>query len=97
MVVDYSKWPLLSQVIILVLTFVGASSESTGGGIKISRIVMYCKSARKELRKVLHPHSVETIEFENQPIDSNVISLIQGYLVIYLMIFVVSLQVLFQL
>lgn len=33
------------------LTFVGASSESTGGGIKISRIVMYCKSARKELRK----------------------------------------------
>ena len=55
------------------------------------------KSARKELRKALHPHSVETIEFENQPIDSNVISLIQGYLVIYLMIFVVSLQVLFQL
>ena len=97
MVVDYSKWPLLSQVIILVLTFVGASSESTGGEIKISRIVMYCKSARKELRKALHPHSVETIEFENQPIVSNVISSIQGYLVIYLMIFVVSLQVLFQL
>ena len=47
MVVDYSKWPLLSQVIILVLTFVGAGSESTGGEIKISRIVMYCKSARK--------------------------------------------------
>ena len=96
MVVDYSKWPLLSQVIILVLTFVGAGSESTGGEIKISRIVMYCKSARKELRKALHPHSVETIEFENQPIDSNVISSIQGYLVIYLMIFVVSLQVLFS-
>lgn len=96
MVVDYSKWPLLSQVIIFVLTFVGASSESTGGEIKISRIVMYCKSARKELRKALHPHSVETIEFENQPIDSNVISSIQGYLVIYLMIFVVSLQVLFS-
>ncbi len=83
-------------MIILVLTFVGASSESTGGEIKISRIVMYCKSARKELRKALHPHSVETIEFENQPIDSNVISSIQGYLVIYLMIFVVSLQVLFS-
>lgn len=93
-VVDYGKWPLLSQMIILVLTFVGASSGSTGGGIKISRIVMYCKSARKELRKALHPHSVETIEFENQPIDSNVISSIQGYLVIYLMIFVVSLLIL---
>ena len=95
MVVDYSKWPLLSQVIILVLTFVRASSESTGGGIKISRIVMYCKSARKELRKALHPHSVETIEFENQPIDSNVISSIQGYL-LYLVIILI-LQVLFQL
>lgn len=70
-----------------VLSFVGASSGSTGGGIKISRIVMYCKSASKELRKALHSHSVETIEFENQPIDSNVISSIQGYLVIYLMIF----------
>ena len=93
-VVDYGKWPLLSQMIILVLTFVGASSGSTGGGIKISRIVMYFKSARKELRKALHPHSVQTVEFENQPIDGNVISSIQGYLVIYLIIFVVSLLIL---
>lgn len=81
-------------MIILVLTFVGASSGSTGGRIKISRIVMYFKSARKELRKALHPHSVQTVEFENQPIDGNVISSIQGYLVIYLIIFVVSLLIL---
>lgn len=81
-------------MILLVLTFVGASSASTGGGIKISRIVMYFKSARKELKKALHPHSVQTVEFENQPIDGNVISSIQGYLVIYLIIFVVSLLIL---
>ena len=93
-VCDYDKWPLLSQMVILILIFVGACSSSTGGGIKISRIVMYFKNAKRELKQSLHPHSVQTIKFENQPIDQGVIRSIHGYLVIYLIIFVISLLIL---
>lgn len=93
-VVDYGKWPLLSQMVILLLTFTGAMSGSTGGGIKISRIVMYFKNAKNELIKALHPHSVQIVKFENQPVDKNVIGSIQGYLTVYLIIFVISLLIL---
>lgn len=93
-VVDYGKWPLLSQMVILLLTFTGAMSGSTGGGIKISRIVMYFKNAKNELTRALHPHSVQIVKFENQPVDKNVIGSIQGYLTVYLIIFVISLLIL---
>lgn len=93
-VVDYGKWPLLSQMVVLLLTFTGAMSGSTGGGIKISRIVMYFKNAKNELSKALHPHSVQIVKFENQPVDKSVIESMQGYLTVYLIIFVISLLIL---
>lgn len=91
---DYGQWPALSQVILLSLMFVGACSGSTGGGIKVSRIVIYFKNARNEVKKLLHPHSVRTVEFENQPIEDSVIKTIHAYLVVYVSIFVVSLLIL---
>ena len=91
---DYGQWPVFSQVILLSLMFVGACSGSTGGGIKVSRIVIYFKNARNELHKLLHPHSVRAVEFENQPVEDNVIRTIHAYLVVYITIFALSLLIL---
>lgn len=88
---DYGKWPMFSQMIIIILMFVGACSGSTGGGMKVSRIVIYLKNAKKELKHLLHPHSIQTIEFEKQSIDDHVIANIHSYLVLYLVIFALSL------
>ncbi len=91
---DYGKWPMFSQMIIIILMFVGACSGSTGGGMKVSRIFIYLKNAKKELKHLLHPHSIQTVEFEKQPIDDHVIANIHSYLVLYLVIFALSLLVL---
>lgn len=88
---DYGKWPMFSQMIIIILMFVGACSGSTGGGMKVSRIVIYLKNAKKELKHLLHPHSIQTVEFEKQSIDDHVIANIHSYLVLYLVIFALSL------
>ena len=88
---DYGKWPMFSQMIIIILMFVGACSGSTGGGMKVSRIFIYLKNAKKELKHLLHPHSIQTVEFEKQPIDDHVIANIHSYLVLYLAIFALSL------
>ena len=88
---DYGKWPMFSQMIIIILMFVGACSGSTGGGMKVSRIFIYLKNAKKELKHLLHPHSIQTVEFEKQPIDDHVIANIHSYLVLYLVIFALSL------
>ncbi|WP_335324198.1 TrkH family potassium uptake protein [Thomasclavelia saccharogumia] len=91
---DYGKWPMFSQMIIIILMFIGACSGSTGGGIKVSRIIICLKNAKKELKQLLHPHSIQTVKFENQSIDDHVIANIHSYLVLYLVIFAISLLIL---
>ncbi|MEY8676410.1 TrkH family potassium uptake protein [Thomasclavelia cocleata] len=93
-IADYTKWPMFSQMIIIALMFVGACSGSTGGGMKVSRIVIYLKNAKKELKHLLHPHSIQTVEFEKNSIDDHVIVNIHAYLALYLAIFAVSLLIL---
>ncbi|MFQ6794080.1 MAG: TrkH family potassium uptake protein [Thomasclavelia sp.] len=88
---DYGKWPVFSQTILLALMFIGACSGSTGGGIKVSRVVIYFKNARNELKRLIHPHSIKTVEFEGQPVDENVNRNIHAYLAVYLAMFAVSL------
>ena len=70
--------------------FFGACAGSTGGGLKISRLVIYFKTAGRNLRRMLHPNAVETVHFEGKRLDENVVRGTHVYLVVYLMIFVVS-------
>lgn len=90
---DYAKWPLLSQVILILLMFVGACAGSTGGGMKVSRIVIYLKNAFAEMKHLIHPHSVVSINFEAQPIKPATVNNIHTYLVLYFMIFCSSLLI----
>ncbi len=62
--------------------------------MKVSRIVIYLKNAKKELKHLLHPHSIQTVEFEKNSIDDHVIVNIHAYLALYLAIFAVSLLIL---
>lgn len=90
---DYGQWPLFSQMIIFLLMFIGAMAGSTGGGIKVSRIVIYLKNAMAEIKRLVHPHSVVSIDFENQYVEPSVINNIHTYLVFYFLIFCGSLLI----
>ena len=90
---DFDKWPLLSKTIIVLLMFVGACAGSTGGGMKVSRIVIYIKNAFAEMKHMVHPHSINSIRFEHKPIPASTINNIHTYMVLYFMIFCTSLLI----
>ena len=88
--VDFNLWPAFSQFILVLLMFFGACAGSTGGGIKISRLIIYFKTAGRNLRRMLHPNAVETVHFEGKRLDDTVVRGTHVYLVVYLMIFIAS-------
>lgn len=88
--VDFNTWPTFSKAILVVLMFVGACAGSTGGGIKVSRILILIKSSLADMRKMLHPNAVTTVRLEGKPLPEKSIRGAQVYLSVYMLIFVVS-------
>lgn len=87
---DFNQWPALSKTILVLLMFVGACAGSTGGGIKVSRILILCKAARKEFQLYLHPNAVKKIKMDEKTIGHDILRSTNIYLSLYLLIFAVS-------
>lgn len=87
--VDFNLWPTMSKTVILILMFVGACAGSTGGGFKVTRVVMLIKTIKQELKRMLHPRSVSTVKFEGKALDRTTTASIGTYLALYLVCFVV--------
>ena len=87
---DYDQWPELSKSILLALMFVGACAGSTGGGIKVSRLLIIAKSIRREVRKMLHPNAVTIIKVNGKKIGQDTLKNVNLYLTCYIMILIVS-------
>ena len=85
---DFETWPALSQSILLVLLFMGASAGSTGGGLKVSRIMIIIKSIKREVKKLLHPKSVSSVKIEGKPLNDEVVRGTQVYFLTYIVIMV---------
>ena len=90
---DFNVWPVFSKTILVILMFVGACAGSTGGGIKVSRLLILCKSARKELQLYLHPNAVKKIKMDDKAIPHEVVRATNMFLFVYIMIFVISLLI----
>lgn len=87
---DVNHWPTLSQAVIIIITFVGAMAGSTGGGFKISRIILLAKEVKKEFKLLVHPRNVRVVKMDGKSIDHNIMRNTSVYLVVYLMIFLIS-------
>lgn len=87
---DINDWPMLSRAIILIITFIGAMAGSTGGGFKVSRIVLLAKEAKKELKLLIHPRNVRTVKMDGKAVDHNVMRSTSVFFVLYMSIFVFS-------
>lgn len=83
---DFDKWPELSRTILLVIMCIGACAGSTGGGFKVSRLIILTKNARKELRKLSHPRSVTTITLDGKRVSDEVIKNTNVFFGIYVLI-----------
>lgn len=86
-------WPELSRTIIVLIMFIGACAGSTGGGIKVSRIIILFKSMAKELSVMIHPKQVRKITVDSHAIDHETVRSVNVYMVCYIMVFVISMGV----
>lgn len=87
---DYNLWPSLSTSILTVLMFVGACAGSTGGGMKVSRIIIMVKTVLKELFTVRHPHGIRSIRMEGRLVEHETVRSVNIFLITYVLIFVFS-------
>ena len=89
--VDFNLWPEFSKVLLIVLMFIGACAGSTGGGIKVSRIVIYYKTIKKELDYLVHPRSIKSVQMDGKRIEHTVVRAANVFLMAYIGIYAVSL------
>lgn len=88
--VDFEQWPAFSKAILLSLMFIGASAGSTGGGLKVSRVLLLMKSIRRTIRKALHPRRVQPVYMDGRAVSEEVCGNVNAYLAIYCVILVLS-------
>lgn len=88
--VNYNEWPTFSKFILVFIMFIGACAGSTGGGIKVSRIVILFKAVRKELSYLIHKRSIKILKFDGNKIEHETMRSINVFFVTYIFIFVVS-------
>ncbi len=87
---DFNLWPMFSKIILFVLMFFGACGGSTGGGLKISRVIIMFKKLMKDLILTVHPKSIKKVKLENKTLDDDTISGVGFYFVLYCFIIVVA-------
>ena len=83
---DFGQWPVMSQMIIVALMFLGACAGSTGGGLKVGRIIILVKAAFRELRRAINPNRVKAIKLDGAVIEKDVVTTTSTYFVIYMLI-----------
>ncbi len=91
--VDFNAWPPMARTILVLIMFVGACAGSTGGGIKVSRLVILLKGVYKEILMACHPRSVKKVQMDGHALSHEVVRSVNSFVVIYAVIFVVSLLV----
>ncbi|MBQ3400018.1 MAG: TrkH family potassium uptake protein [Lachnospiraceae bacterium] len=88
--VDFNAWPMFSKGLLVILMFIGACAGSTGGGLKVSRVIVLAKSVRNELRHAVQPREVRQVYLDRKAMDPNTTISIYRYFITFMLVFVVS-------
>ena len=83
---DFDLWPRTSQVLLLLVMLIGGCAGSTAGGVKVSRVIVQCKSLRRELRRILHSREVHPICLEGQRVEETTVSAVSMFFFAYVCI-----------
>lgn len=87
---DLGTWPTLSQFIIVLLMFCGACTGSTGGGLKVGRIMILVKAVSREFRRAINPRRINCIKLDGVVVDKEIISTTSTYFTVYMLLIAVS-------
>ena len=92
--VEILAWPELSKFLLLFLMLMGACAGSTGGGIKVTRILLLGKGMLRELKMLLHPRQVKKITVDGNTVEHEVVRSVNAYIITYFTIFILSMVLL---
>lgn len=87
---DFDLWPAFSKTILVMLMLIGGCAGSTCGGIKVSRIMIYWKTVKKEVSQLCHPRNVKIIQLDGKPIPHNILRSANNFFIVYIMMFAMS-------
>ena len=86
---NYAAWPAVIPVFLLLLSFVGGSAGSTGGGMKVVRVLLLLKQGAREMMRLIHPNAQILVKVGNKPMSEEVIEAVWGFFAAYIFVFVV--------
>lgn len=89
-VIDTNTWPVFSQTLLLTLMFIGSCAGSTGGGLKVSRVIIMFKTGVKELKYIINPRSVASVKMDGKPVERDVVRGVTSYFIIYILLMFTS-------
>ena len=87
---DFDLWPSFSKAILLMLMVVGACAGSTGGGLKVARVLLLFKSLRRSIRRILNPQKVLVVRNNGRTVDEKILDNTNAYLAAYVVIILLS-------
>jgi trk system potassium uptake protein TrkH len=88
---NFDLWPSLSKTVLVLVMFIGACAGSTGGGIKVSRILILFKGFVNEIFTLIHPKQIKTVKLDKRPVDKEVVRSVNAYIACFILVFVGSL------
>ena len=88
---DFSVWPTFLPFLLFYMAFVGACAGSTGGGMKVIRVILIIKHGFREIDKLIHPHAVIPIKLGNHRVPDRVLESVWGFFSVYVMVYMVML------
>lgn len=84
---DYEKWTGFHQILLLILMFVGGMAGSTGGGMKVVRVLMVFRMAKNAIRQQIHPRAIYITRIDGKTVDANTLSNVVNFVLIFVLIF----------
>lgn len=90
---DFNQWPGFSKTILVALMFIGACAGSTGGGIKVSRIILLFKGIKNEIALAVHPRSIKKVQMDKHTVEPETIRSLNAFFALYMMLFAISVLV----
>ncbi len=87
----YQDWPTFLPVLLIFASFIGGCAGSTGGGLKVIRVVLLYKQGKREIRRLVHPNAIIQIKLAGKPVDESVINAVWGFFAAYVAVFALML------
>ena len=88
---DYAAWPTFIPLFMFMLAFMGASAGSTGGGMKVIRVLLIAKQGYRELKQLIHPNAVIPVKVGDRPVSDRVINAVWSFFAVYVLVYIIML------